>query len=132
MSPKDAYLIFYNVLCCVGWALVCKTALQSILSDLGASIGLLDALAEVYYAPNLANLLWYSQLAALLEIVHALLRLVRSPVMVTAMQVGSRIVALVAIAYAPSAQGKTLFVQSDNESETFINCISHFAISSSR
>jgi Protein tyrosine phosphatase-like protein, PTPLA len=40
-----------------------------------------------------------------LEIAHALFRLVRSPVMVTAMQVMSRIVALVAIAYAPAAQG---------------------------
>ena len=105
MGPKDAYLVLYNVLCCAGWALVCKTAVQSVLSDV-ATASIFDALANVYFAPNLATLLWYSQMAALLEIMHAMFRLVRSPVMVTAMQVGSRIVALLAIAYAPSAQGK--------------------------
>lgn len=44
------------------------------------------------------------QSAALLEIVHAGLGLVRSPVFVTAMQVGSRIVALHMVSSSPKAQ----------------------------
>jgi very-long-chain (3R)-3-hydroxyacyl-CoA dehydratase len=111
MGPKDMYLVLYNVLCCAGWALVCKSAVLSILSKMSDGSSIFDALSSVYFAPNLASLLcllWYSQMAALLEIAHAFLRLVRSPVMVTAMQVGSRIVALLAIAYAPSAQGNSI------------------------
>jgi hypothetical protein len=68
------------------------------------------ALASVYGAEGegvvaMETLLWYTQGAALMEIAHAALGLVRSPVAVTAMQVMSRIVALVAVVYAPSAQG---------------------------
>jgi very-long-chain (3R)-3-hydroxyacyl-CoA dehydratase len=46
------------------------------------------------------------QTAALLEIVHAAMGIVRSPVIVTAMQVSSRIFALVAVLYAPTSQSK--------------------------
>lgn len=67
--------------------------------------GLIDALANVYFADGLAMTLFYAQSAALLEIVHAALGLVRSPVLVTAMQVGSRLVALAAVVLSPQAQG---------------------------
>jgi very-long-chain (3R)-3-hydroxyacyl-CoA dehydratase len=111
MGLKDLYLIAYNLLCCAGWAVVCKTAVTSIVVDLSDShtytlASVVQALADVYKAPHLAQVLWYSQMAALLEVVHALLGFVRSPVLVTAMQVASRIVALVAVTYSTSARGE--------------------------
>lgn len=117
MHPKDAYLVLYNLACCAGWAAIWVAALRTVVdeTDVAAPLtaakldGLLSdvsgALSVVYHKNDVATLLWYTQGAAILEIVHALFRLVRSPVMVTAMQVMSRIVALVAIAYAPAAQG---------------------------
>ena len=50
-----------------------------------------------------------SQCMALFEIMHALIGIVKSPVLVTTMQVMSRIVALVAIYYSPNAQGRCFF-----------------------
>ena len=58
------------------------------------------------FAIPLGQLLFVTQSAALLEIAHAAVGLVRSPVMVTAMQVFSRIVALVAITFSKDAQSK--------------------------
>jgi very-long-chain (3R)-3-hydroxyacyl-CoA dehydratase len=104
MGPKDMYLILYNSLCCAGWAIVWAFAVQSVVTDVTAGNGLLTALASVYAAPSLALMLTVCQSAALLEILHAAAGLVRSPVMVTAMQVMSRIVALVAIVFSPAAQ----------------------------
>jgi very-long-chain (3R)-3-hydroxyacyl-CoA dehydratase len=100
------YLILYNSLCCAGWATVWALAVQSVATDTPKDGGLSAALASVYAAPSLAWMLTICQSAALLEIMHAAVGLVRSPVMVTAMQVMSRIVALVAIVFSPAAQCK--------------------------
>ena len=105
MGPKEIYLILYNLCACTGWFLVLAKALQSLSVGVPAD-GLQEALANVYAAEGLADLLFYSQSAALLEIAHAGLGLVRSPLIVTAMQVGSRIVALVAVTYSADAQSK--------------------------
>ena len=107
------YLIVYNLSCCAGWSLILAAAVQSVAYD-APKDGLKDALASVYSngeialpaVDSLGDLLFYTQSAALLEIVHAAVGLVRSPVMVTAMQVMSRIVALLAVTYAPTAQSK--------------------------
>ncbi len=114
MVPKDIYLIVYNLSCCAGWLLILVSAVQSLLIDV-PSDGLKEALANVYsngkivleLAPSvnsIGGLLFFTQSAALLEILHAAIGLVRSPVVVTAMQVMSRIVALVAVTYSPAAQ----------------------------
>jgi very-long-chain (3R)-3-hydroxyacyl-CoA dehydratase len=105
MGPKEIYLIIYNLLACVGWSLVLALAVKSLLKGIPED-GLIESLANVYRTDELATILTYSQTAALLEIVHAGLGLVRSPVAITAMQVGSRIVALVAIMYSPQAQSE--------------------------
>ena len=105
MGPKEIYLILYNVSACVGWSVVLSLALSS-LSKSVPEDGLIEGLANVYSTEGLSMYLAYSQTAALLEIAHALFGLVRSPVMVTAMQVSSRIVALVAIVYSPQAQSE--------------------------
>jgi very-long-chain (3R)-3-hydroxyacyl-CoA dehydratase len=114
-SPKDMYLILYNSACCAGWALIlamassqtwAKTTTSNSPSSSSSLAALPAALAAVStYAP-VAKLLYYTQLAALLEIVHAAVGMVRSPVGVTAMQVSSRIVALLAVTYSSQAQCK--------------------------
>jgi very-long-chain (3R)-3-hydroxyacyl-CoA dehydratase len=116
MVPKDMYLIVYNLSCCAGWLLILVSALQSLVKDIPQD-GLKGSLANVYANGDLAiqvsssinslgDLLLFTQSAALLEIVHAAVGLVRSPVIVTAMQVMSRIVALVAVTYSPKAQSE--------------------------
>ena len=123
MGIKDLYLIVYNGLCCIGWATVLFIGIPSFFSAVASSDApLIDALKDagssVYFAtpatagfgdevvPSLATVLFYVQSAALLEIVHAGLGLVRSPVFVTSMQVGSRIVALHMVSSSPKAQCK--------------------------
>lgn len=73
-------------------------------------------------SPSLAFVLTIVQSAAILEIVHAALGLVRSPVFVTTMQVGSRIVALHMLNVSPKAQSKSLFVH-----VCIVNFSSHLA-----
>ena len=123
LGMKDLYLILYNGACCIGWAYVLFVGIPSFFSAVASSdASLIDALkaagSSVYFAtpatagfgdevtPSLATVLFYVQSAALLEIVHAALGLVRSPVFVTAMQVGSRIVALHMITSSPKAQSE--------------------------
>jgi hypothetical protein len=100
LSGKDGYLVLYNICCCAGWALVISSAIQTLV-DNGISK---DSLSMIYDAPGLASTLTYVQCAALLEILHAAIGFVRSPVFVTAMQVGSRIAALFAVTHSPAAQ----------------------------
>eukprot|EP00550_Attheya_septentrionalis_P012864 CAMPEP_0198301456 /NCGR_PEP_ID=MMETSP1449-20131203/51650_1 /TAXON_ID=420275 /ORGANISM="Attheya septentrionalis, Strain CCMP2084" /LENGTH=752 /DNA_ID=CAMNT_0044003539 /DNA_START=26 /DNA_END=2284 /DNA_ORIENTATION=+ len=101
MGLKDAYLIAYNAACCGGWAYVLSLALPSVI---GSASSPLEALSQVYAVPNLALVLNIVQSAALMEIVHAAVGLVRSPLVVTAMQVASRIAAIFAISNSPQAQ----------------------------
>lgn len=108
LGIKELYLILYNGFCCIGWAYVLFIGLPTFVSAVVSSDApLVDALkaagSSVYFAtpatagfadestPSLATVLFYVQGAAILEIVHAAVGLVRSPVFVTSMQVGSRI-----------------------------------------
>jgi very-long-chain (3R)-3-hydroxyacyl-CoA dehydratase len=104
-SLKDLYLILYNNALAVGWGMVWCIAVSSVLSNVlvnQLSIG--QSLSVVYDADGLEFMLMMSQLSALLEIVHAMIGFVRSPVHVTIMQVMSRMVALLAILYSKHAQ----------------------------
>jgi hypothetical protein len=115
MGVKELYLIMYNLSCFIAWSLIIISAVQSVITGVSQGEGM-GSLVNVYSSGHipilvstplnfsLADLLFFTQSAALLEIIHAILGLVRSPVMVTAMQVFSRIVALVAVAYSPEAQ----------------------------
>ena len=107
LGIKELYLIVYNVSLCSGWAIVLKFALETVLAGTQAGSTLQESLATVYATEvDLPLVLFYSQTAALLEIVHAAVGLVRSPVMVTTMQVMSRIVALFALILSPNAQSE--------------------------
>mmetsp|Transcript_5716 Transcript_5716/g.11160 ORF Transcript_5716/g.11160 Transcript_5716/m.11160 type:complete len:786 (-) Transcript_5716:180-2537(-) len=120
LGPKDLYLILYNALCCLGWAYVLALGIPSILASVASSdASFLEALKtagrELYFATpatagwsdesslSLAFVLTVVQSAAVLEIVHAAVGLVRSPVFVTTMQVGSRLVALHMLNASPKA-----------------------------
>lgn len=103
LGVKEIYLILYNSVCCVGWAVVLAGGLKTLALGIPED-GLAGGLSNVY--ASVGDVLIYAQSAALMEILHAAIGLVRSPVVVTAMQVGSRIAALLAIVFAPSAQGK--------------------------
>lgn len=96
------YLILYNAVCCSGWATVLVLAIKTMV-EMGGGATLSDRLCSVYDGP-LPDWLYYVQTAALLEIVHAMVGLVRSPVFVTTMQVGSRIAALNTMLYSPVSQ----------------------------
>jgi very-long-chain (3R)-3-hydroxyacyl-CoA dehydratase len=104
MGLKDAYLIAYNCACCAAWAVVWYTAVFTVVTLVTDGLPLGVALSTVCADFTTSNFLLYAQTAALLEILHAMLRLVRSPVVVTFMQVMSRLVALVALVYSVDAQ----------------------------
>lgn len=92
LKPTDIYLIAYNALCCAGWAQVLMQSLDFLYKSYQMEefvVGL-----EAVLFSGIADYLIVVQLAAILEIVHAAVGLVRSPVFVTAMQVSSRVVVL--------------------------------------
>lgn len=106
LGPKELYLVAYNGLCCLGWAAVWINVVQTMAMDVcpPRNRTFLEACAGIY--PYVGFALDFSQYAAFLEIIHAAVGLVRSPVMVTAMQVSSRFVALFALTYSLKAQSK--------------------------
>ena len=120
-DPKTAYLVLYNYLCFSGWLYVLLVSLLSILHSLSDESSTLSiALSSIYASSGMRNYfdlplcdaLLYVQCAAVLEIVHSAVGLVRSPVVVTTLQVGSRMAALFAIYNSPESQGTLLCVVS--------------------
>jgi len=109
IGVKETYLLAYNAACAMAWALVLRQAIFSMADDVG-EYGVAGALARVYATKDLALVLTWAQCAALLEIVHSAIGLVRSPVVVTFMQVSSRIVALFALVNSPESQGERVTV----------------------
>lgn len=101
LKPTDMYLIAYNGLCCAGWAQVLIQALNFLFQSFQKD-ELMIGLESVFFS-GLADYLIIVQLAALLEIVHAATGLVRSPVMVTTMQVMSRVVVLFPAVFSSTA-----------------------------
>jgi len=99
----DAYLVLYNLANCATWSRVLLIALPSIFACRSPA-DLLAALAALYALPGLASALWWAQFPAVLEVHHAGLGLVRSPLVVTFLQVLSRIAVLIAIRNSPESQ----------------------------
>jgi Protein tyrosine phosphatase-like protein, PTPLA len=111
MTPKDSYLVLYNLACCLGWLSVLVLSLLSLAKNAG-SIGIQGALANIYNASldtinvPMSLMLSFTQTAAVMEIIHAAIGFVRSPVLVTFLQVSSRLIALFAIYTSINAQSK--------------------------
>ena len=76
-----AYLFLYNISSCLGWAYVVYLVAMSLLTG--------DAAQDMW--EKVAEPLRVVQTLALLEVAHSLFGLVRSPLITTVMQVGSRI-----------------------------------------
>jgi len=103
LTAKDLYLVFYNSSLCLGWLLLLVRSIPHLLSS--PSLG--EGLSSLYdSAEGVATILKIVQGAAILEIIHAAVGLVRSPVVITTLQVGSRIAALFAIVNSPLAQAQ--------------------------
>ncbi|WPT18042.1 Very-long-chain [Picochlorum sp. SENEW3] len=91
MNVKQAYLFSYNAALCSGWAYVfirmvmtCVTAVHS-----GLSLTSPTTLSLVWESVQVP--LKVSQSVAIMEVLHAAFGIVRSPVMITATQVASRL-----------------------------------------
>ena len=100
MSLVKTYLVAYNAALIVAWACVLTRTAQTI-STSGP--------AAVYAAVE--RPLAYAQTAALAEVAHAALGIARSPVLVTAMQVSSRLMVVWGVlALAPPSRTASLDV----------------------
>lgn len=84
-APTKTYLLAYNTLNLLSWgSCVVYTALLLLSSQSSADISSI-------FTNTFSPLLLATQSLAVLEIVHSVARLVRAPVMTTAMQVASRL-----------------------------------------
>lgn len=102
LTPKTLYLILYNFFCCLAWARILHLVLPVWYADPTSFFSLFtDSPIEMSI---LTRYLVVAQVPALLEIVHAKIGFVRSPVRITAIQVGSRIAALWAFCFSPNAR----------------------------
>eukprot|EP00303_Exanthemachrysis_gayraliae_P003631 CAMPEP_0206016888 /NCGR_PEP_ID=MMETSP1464-20131121/23809_1 /ASSEMBLY_ACC=CAM_ASM_001124 /TAXON_ID=119497 /ORGANISM="Exanthemachrysis gayraliae, Strain RCC1523" /LENGTH=787 /DNA_ID=CAMNT_0053390719 /DNA_START=11 /DNA_END=2374 /DNA_ORIENTATION=+ len=95
MGAANAYLVAYNLACMVGWAYALFLAFDCLL----ATQGDLTKVWAAAYRPMQA-----AQWAMCLEVVHAVLGLVRSPFLTVFLQVLSRIMALLVATTAPPVQ----------------------------
>ena len=85
---RQLYLLAYNGLLCAGWGVILAQTLQIL-----AANGLTEtAFKQVH--PKIRFLLLVCQSAALMEILHSIVGLVKSPFMTTFLQVMSRIIVL--------------------------------------
>ena len=95
----QAYLVLYNASCLVGWAYALYQGLTVLSGDVWPSL-------EGVWAVSGPTVL-IVQTAMILEIFHAGLGFVRSPVFVTAMQVTSRLWVMLCPAYGDSSSSWT-------------------------
>lgn len=111
-SLKNLYLIAYNGTLCVGWSVVLFRVISHLLSPNATGGMILTTGPYEGMWEKIRMLLTVSQTAALMEILHALVGLVKSPVMTTFIQVMSRIVVLWgALLVGAAANGGTTEVQ---------------------
>lgn len=96
MSLKSrVYLLAYNAAQFAAWSFCLWAVVKAMLID-GESAS--ESFSRMGYA------IWLAQNAAVLEVVHAAVRLVPSPVVTTAIQVASRVLLVNVVYYLPIAQ----------------------------
>ena len=102
MGLATPYLVLYNACCLAGWCFALVAGIKTVAAGDGALAARLGAVwAEV------GDVVFYVQFAMALEIGHAALGLVRSPLVTTAMQVTSRLwIVLVPYVDAPCRIGE--------------------------
>jgi very-long-chain (3R)-3-hydroxyacyl-CoA dehydratase len=107
---SKTYLVLYNAACIAGWSYVLYEMAQHFLaaSAAGPKADYWHAASTLY--PRVEKPLKIVQTAAILEIVHAMVGLVRSPVVTTFMQVFSRLFILWGITHvSPASQNHWCF-----------------------
>ena len=117
-AAQDMYLAAYNLACMAGWAYVLWLGAREFVSARGGGAQPLSALRGVWRAVR--SPLFVVQWAAVLEVAHAAVGIVPSPVFTTALQVASRVI-LVAVAEAAGGIAGVLDVTVDylNTRSTF-------------
>eukprot|EP00013_Stygamoeba_regulata_P025765 CAMPEP_0177663874 /NCGR_PEP_ID=MMETSP0447-20121125/20163_1 /TAXON_ID=0 /ORGANISM="Stygamoeba regulata, Strain BSH-02190019" /LENGTH=226 /DNA_ID=CAMNT_0019169749 /DNA_START=32 /DNA_END=712 /DNA_ORIENTATION=+ len=90
-----AYLVLYNVAQFIGWSCILFSLVRSLIQNEGDTFGVWAACGD---------LLVYFQFAAVLEVIHPLLGLVKTPVSTTAIQVASRVMLTTIALFVPPAQ----------------------------
>ena len=103
LSLVQMYLLAYNAACMAGWAYVLFLASSTIVSARPASLAALAAVLKTVWGA-VAEPLSFVQWAMCLEVVHAAVGFVPSPVFTTFLQVLSRIVVLVVAQSVRDAQ----------------------------
>ena len=98
MSLKKNYLLAYNATLIFGWALVLTVAAKACIT-----------LGPKHVYENVEVMLLVAQTAAVMEVLHAMFGIARSPVLVTAMQVSSRLMVVWGVLYvAPPSRAAFL------------------------
>jgi len=90
----SAYLLVYNVAQAIAWSYLLFTVVSNALRGVSPQASWNE----------IGTLAWLAQNGAMLEVVHAIVRLVSSPVGTTALQVLSRVALINTVAYVPTAQ----------------------------
>jgi hypothetical protein len=90
MKPLKAYLLAYNLFSILAWSVIWFRAIPNLFPKLNP---------PQIFAEQVKDILWYTQHAALLEIVHSALGIVGSPLLTTIIQVFSRLAMLDCITY---------------------------------
>jgi very-long-chain (3R)-3-hydroxyacyl-CoA dehydratase len=108
LSLGEFYLVFYNLVLTIGWALILLVTIRTSLSWRNQS----EILTSKDLYSNQELLLQIFQTAALLEVVHAMVGLVRSNAMLVLFQVLSRLCVVWAVlfAYDPARHNVGVFV----------------------
>jgi Protein tyrosine phosphatase-like protein, PTPLA len=108
LKESDYYLIAYNALCLAGWAQVLLGSLRFLYQSYFIMEDIWSGLEAVFFSGPV-DFLIVVQLLALMEIGHAAVGLVRSPVLVTTMQVMSRVVVLFPCIFSTTGASKCRF-----------------------
>ena len=102
MRPLTLYLVLYNALSLIGWTAVLSLTLAHVF--LGDASGAFSRAASLH-ATGVGRLLYLVETASVLEIAHAALGWVRSPLATTSLQVCARLIVLwLVTARFPAAQ----------------------------
>ena len=111
-NPKQCYLVAYNAILCIGWFAILTGIAVEFAAQGGGNLGQ-DSLLELLYL-RVEKLLKICQTAAVLEVIHCIIKIVPSSPVLTGFQVASRLFVLWMVTdlvpATPKAPGVILFL----------------------
>jgi len=99
MTPIKSYLFLYNLTCCIGWLALLYLMFSS-LNFSSSSFSLANfrkIFSSTLNLPHVATTVLIVQFLAILEVFHSIFHFVKSPAIITTIQVGSRVACLVVL-----------------------------------